>query len=205
MTFQRSYTTFLAVTAMLCNSIVAAETTSAALTTITVAAPASSVTTGSYTLCQFYSSVPGATGGASGTSSFLPPCPSSVITYSYTTVPVPTTTVLSSTFGQPNSTSYTLCQFYSSIPGVTSPEATSGATTMTLPACPSDLVTMTYVLPTSAAGATGPSTTVQSGSVTAASGSALPSSFPGIAAPTAAIDKLAIAGIGALVAVAGIF
>lgn len=75
---------------------------------------------------------------------------------------------------------------------------------MTLPACPSDLLTMTYVLPTSAAGATGPLTTVQSGSVTAASGSALPSSFPGMAAPTAAIDKMAIAGIGALVAVAGI-
>ncbi|KAK5046667.1 hypothetical protein LTR84_007428 [Exophiala bonariae] len=191
---------------MLFHTIAAAESTTATVVTITAASPASSITTGSYTLCQFYSSVPGATGGASGTSSLLPPCPSSIITYSYTTISVPTTTLLSSTLGQPTSTSYTLCQFYSSLPAIT-PEATSAGMTTILPGCPSDLVTMTYVLPTLAT-ATVPSTplaSIQSATANAASGSGLVSSFSGLAAPTAAVDKLAVAGIGALFAVVGVF
>jgi hypothetical protein len=191
MAFQLGFSILMVATAILFRTISAADPT---LTTITVGSQPTSVTTGSYTLCQFYSSIPGATGGASGTTSNLPACPSSILSFSYTDLP-PTATLVTSTLQPTDGASYTLCQFYSSIPG-----ATSGASTMTLPTCPSSLQTFTYTVPPTTAGAV---TTAEPGATTSHSATGLLSTFAGMAVPTAAVDKIAIAGIGAFVAVAG--
>lgn len=166
--------------------------------TITASAVASSVTTGSYTLCQFYSSIPGATSEASATTLTLPACPSSILTFSYTDV-LPSTTVVPSTLQPTAASSYTLCQFYSSIPGAT-PGPTSGATTLTLPPCPSNGETFSYTVAPTTTGAT---SVTPVGASTSSSGTGLVPTFTGMAVPTAAVDKIAIAGIGAFVAVAG--
>ncbi|KEF58445.1 uncharacterized protein A1O9_06371 [Exophiala aquamarina CBS 119918] len=193
----------VAATAVIFGAIAAASDSTAAIITSTLvsSAQSSTATTGSYTLCQFYSSIPGATGGSSATVTTLtlPPCPSSIITFSYTDL-LPTATTdaitLTSTFPSASASSYTLCQFYSSIPG-----ATSGASTMTLPSCPSDLQTFTYTLPSTTAETVA---STLAGSSTVVSGSGLASSFPGVAAPTAAVDKIVVAGVGALVVAAGL-
>lgn len=182
---------------------IAVDSTAAIITSTVVAGPQSSTaTTGSYSLCQFYSSIPGATSGAPATTFSLPACPSSIITFTYTDL-LPTATgdfvTLTSTIPTTMPSSYTLCQFYSSIPG-----ATSGASTMTLPACPSDLQTFSYTLPPTTPQTVTSSLAGTAGISTVVSGSGLASSFPGVAAPTAAVDKMVFAGIGALVAAAGL-
>jgi hypothetical protein len=90
----------------------------------------------------------------------LPACPSSLLSFSYT-IPPPdaqTTPAISPSESQDGSTA-TVCQFYSSVPGLQSPLVPES--TMTLPPCPSSLqhVTYTYQGTTEGAAATSPTTT----------------------------------------------
>ncbi|OAP61029.1 hypothetical protein AYL99_06033 [Fonsecaea erecta] len=169
----------------------------------------STAPSGSYTLCQFWSSVPGLS-STQETSMTLPLCPSSLLTFSYTIPPTATatptttqTTMATTTLSPsvPSSTgadsgSYTLCQFYSSIPGLSSSTAVSS---MTLPSCPASLQDITYSyqapLGTSLA-----ATATTTSSTAASSAAAAASSFTGAAAPRHGLDRMVLGGMGGILA-----
>ncbi|KIW63248.1 hypothetical protein PV04_10110 [Phialophora macrospora] len=112
------------------------------------ASPTSTWSDTSPSLCQFFSSIPGVDPTDTRTMT-LPPCPSSLVSVSYT-IPPPagqTTPAVPSPESQDGGAAATICQFYSSIPGVDPTDAA----TMTLPPCPSSLVSFSYTIPPPAA------------------------------------------------------
>ncbi|OAL37341.1 hypothetical protein AYO20_03517 [Fonsecaea nubica] len=171
-----------------------------AFTPLTAAALSSSATSGSYTLCQFYSSIPGLS-SADSTSLTLPLCPSSLLTFSYTIPPETTSTTpiagpTTRTWAPSPSvtSSLTLCQFYSSIPGLSSPP--TPVSSMTLPSCPASLqdITYSYQAPLVTNGGSATGTTLSATSAT--STAAVVSSFTGAAAPRPSLDRMVLGGVG---------
>ncbi|KAH0843048.1 hypothetical protein AYO21_12077 [Fonsecaea monophora] len=172
-----------------------------AFTPLAAVASSSSATSGSYTLCQFYSSIPGLS-SADSTTLTLPLCPSSLLTFSYTIPPETTSTTpiegpTTRTWAPSPSvtSSLTLCQFYSSIPGLSSP-STTPVSSMTLPSCPASLQGITYSfqapMGTSGGSATGTALSATSATSTAA----VVSSFTGAAAPRPSLDRMVLGGVG---------
>ncbi|KIW91702.1 uncharacterized protein Z519_07670 [Cladophialophora bantiana CBS 173.52] len=157
---------------------------------------ASTATSGSYTLCQFYSSIPGAS-SVDSTSMTLPLCPSSLLTFSYT---IPSTTTTAQTAvptSTPSISSLTLCQFYSSISGFPSP--TEPVSSMTLPSCPSSLQDITYSYQAPLATSNVPATTTSTTPLTAAHATtAAVSSFTGAAASRPGLDRMLLGGAGGI-------
>ncbi|EXJ68909.1 uncharacterized protein A1O5_07841 [Cladophialophora psammophila CBS 110553] len=178
---------------------------SAAIIAILAIAPstanaASTATSGSYTICQFYSSIPGAS-SVDFTSMTLPLCPSSLLTFSYT-IP-PTTTAAQTTVPTftPSISSLTLCQFYSSISGL--PSLTEPVSSMTLPSCPSSLQDITYSYQAPLATGDVPATTTSTTPPSSAQATtAAVSSFTGAAAPRPGLDRMLLGGAGGILAAA---
>jgi hypothetical protein len=160
-------------------------------------AVSSSTMTASYSICQFFSSIAGATPNPS--SMTLPLCPTSVITYSYTIPPEELTTSTFTARGSvTTSNSLSLCQFFSSISGITE----SSASSMTLPPCPSSLQNITYIYSVTTTSSTPPSNTVAAVTTASATGSSSISVFTGLAAPPAGVGKAFMGGVGAMMAAA---
>jgi hypothetical protein len=155
---------------------------------------ASSTATGSFSICQFFSSYLGAT-ETSVSSMTLPPCPSSDITYSYT---IPTAT---STLTAPDSTttSALLCQFFSSYPGATETSVSS----MTLPPCPSSVldITYSYLATTTLSSGGHPTATIDAGALTSLQTTLSPlPTFTGLAPPPVGAGKAVVGGAGLMAA-----
>ncbi|KIW31624.1 uncharacterized protein PV07_03250 [Cladophialophora immunda] len=182
-----------------------------------VAVPSTATTSGSYTLCQFYSSIPGLS-STQATSMTLPLCPSSLLTFSYTIPPEtttgPATTAPTDTpWPSPSTTttttaiasSLTLCQFYSSISGLPS-QPTAPVSSMTLPSCPASLQDITYSyqapLATDHVSATATAASATSATPATSTGAAAvaASSFTGAAAPRPDLDRMVIGGVGGILA-----
>ncbi|KIX95330.1 uncharacterized protein Z520_08847 [Fonsecaea multimorphosa CBS 102226] len=187
---------------------------------VAVAVSSTAPPSGSYTLCQFYSSIPGIS-STHETSMTLPLCPSSLLTFSYTIPPTtatPTSTIAPSSSSDTSTSSWTLCQFYSRISGVPSP--TTRVSSMTLPSCPASLQDITYSYqqaPLATAGGHVPSSTTATtaspasatSSVTTSTGfvaaAASTSSFTGAAAaaprPPVRLERIAlVGGVGGILA-----
>ncbi|OQV11307.1 hypothetical protein CLAIMM_15163 [Cladophialophora immunda] len=192
-----------------------------------VAVPSTATTSGSYTLCQFYSSIPGLS-STQASSMTLPLCPSSLLTFSYTippetttgpatTIPPETTTGPATTaptdtpWPSPSTTttaiasSLTLCQFYSSISGLPS-QPTAPVSSTTLPSCPASLQDITYSyqapLATDHVSATATAASATSATPATSTGAAAvaASSFTGAAAPRPDLDRMVIGGVGGILA-----